>query len=282
MGVKSTPDVIISIDLGGSLTKISAITKDGQYCLLALLSEVAVIPADILQDVQKLHWGEASPEARIWVATSLGEGYALGSYAREQFLAHSNLKLSKLDLAVPKILGALWVIQQKLGLNPGYKAFIGCLLPPAECAIADQQDLIERLIPQLKEGFVTPTGVLTVKLVNTPVVKPEGAGVFKAFQYKSSERYFNMNKIGFLGIGFRNSNLLVANKGAIGMSDRHTSPLGFYSFVSSASQEIGSAVDEIQLASIIGQAGLDINRLYLSFVTFGEFNEFASFQPTRN
>lgn len=166
MASKKIPDLVVSIDLGGSLTKVIAQTPDGKYCPLAISSEIAAIPADILQDVQANHWGQASPESAIWVV-SKGEGYALGSYARNQFLAHSDLKVSKLDLAVPKILGVLWVLQQKLQLPKRFTATLGVLLPAEECSRVDQQDLIDRLIPEL-ESFVTPTGKVTVKLKGQP------------------------------------------------------------------------------------------------------------------
>lgn len=260
--VPKIPDIVIAVDLGGSLTKISAVTKEGKYCLLAPLSEVAAIPPDILQDVQANHWGEATPESCIWVATKDGRGYALGSYAREQFMASANLKLSKLETAVPKILGGLWVLKEKLNLPNKFQAVIGVLLPDAECSNADKEELIELLTPHLK-SFITPAGRMSVKLTNKVVVKPEGAGVLSAYKAGCTPQDYQSSKIGFLGIGFRNSNLLVSKNGTTGASDRYTSSLGFYSLVKSAKEEIGSAVDEVQLASVIGEAGLDINEIYL-------------------
>ena len=255
------PDVVISIDLGGSLSKVSALTKDGKYCLLALLSEVSAIPGDILKDVQASHWGEASPESRIWIETSQGEGYALGTYARDQFRSRVNLKYSKLHQAVPKILGILWVLQQKLGLPSKFRAVLGCLLPAAECSQGDRAELSELLKANLK-SFVTPTGKMKVMLAGNPVVRPEGAGVFLAYKDGFKEQ-INDLRTGILGVGFRNSNLLISEKGVISPSARHTSSLGFYSLVQTAKEQIGSAVNSEQLASIIGEAGFDVNEMIL-------------------
>ena len=258
---KKIPDLVVSIDLGGSLTKVVAQTSDGKYCPLAISSEIAEIPADILKDVQANHWGQASPESVIWVVSN-GEGYALGSYARNQFLAHSDLKVSKLDLAVPKILGVFWVLQQKLKLPKRFSAALGVLLPAEECSKVDQQDLIDRLIPEL-ESFVTPTGNVTVKLKGQPVIKPEGAGVFLAYKNSCEPEYIEQKRVGILGIGYRNSNLLIMNHGAVSQNDRYTDRLGFSAMVESVKSEIGSTINEVELAAVIGEAGTEINRGFL-------------------
>lgn len=273
MASKKIPDLIVSIDLGGSLTKVVAQKRDGTYCPLAISSEIVAIPADILQDVQANHWGKASPESAIWIVTKDGSGYALGSYARKQFLAHSDLKVSKLELAVPKILGVLWVLQQKLKLPKRFSVFLGVLLPAEECSKVDQQDLIDRLLPEL-ESFTTPTGEASIQLKSSPVIKPEGAGVFLAYKTACDPEYIERKRVGILGIGYRNSNLLVMSHGAVGQNDRYTDELGFSTLIDSVRSEIGSTIDEVKLASVVGEAGSTINREFLEnyLATIGKSN----------
>ena len=43
MASKKIPDLVVSINLGGSLTKVVAQTPDGKYCPLAISSEIAAI-----------------------------------------------------------------------------------------------------------------------------------------------------------------------------------------------------------------------------------------------
>ncbi|WP_146132046.1 ParM/StbA family protein [Pleurocapsa sp. CCALA 161] len=257
MGKPEVPDLVISVDLGGSLTKVAAATADGQYCLLALASEVSEIPQAILKDVQSGFWGDANPESMVWVGVKDGLSYAVGKFARDNFSSQINLALSKTDLAVPKILALLWVLQQKLNLGSSFYVRLGVLLPAGECSALDRQELIDLLVPALK-GFSTPTGKMSVRLFGNLVIKPEGGGVF--LNYKQDEKsHLAQRSAGILGIGFRNSNLLICTDGTISDGDRITSNLGFHSLIQRTKELIGSTVDEVELATIVARAGYEIN-----------------------
>lgn len=249
------PDLVLSVDLGGSLTKVGAATKDGRFLLLALASEVSEISQDILKDVQSGLWGEPSPESTLWVAPKDGPSYALGNFARKNFRSQIDLSLSKTELAVPKILGILWVLQQKLDLPKSFYVRLGVLLPAGECSAIDRQELVDLLTPALR-GFATPTGKMSVRLFGTPVIKPEGGGIF--LHYKDGSD-LTQHQVGILGIGYRNSNLLVAEDGTIGESDRITHDLGFHSLISRCKELVGSTADEVELATIIARAGYEVN-----------------------
>lgn len=256
MAKPDVPDLVISVDLGGSLTKIAASTHDGQHCLLALASEVASVPLDTLQDIQKGMWGEGSPESVAWIGVKNGSAYAVGELAREKFKSQIDLKIAKTELAVPKILSALWVLQQKLGLGKTFYARLGVLLPAGECSGLDRDDLMELLKPALS-GFTTPTGKMSVRLFNKPVIKPEGAGVF--LHHKQKNNNLQQRRIGILGIGYRNTNLLVCDRGTIGDGDRLTSDLGFHTLIERCREQVGSTTSDIDLAAIIAKAGYEVN-----------------------
>lgn len=256
MAKPEVPDIVISVDLGGSLTKIAASTNDGRHCLLALASEVGEIPIETLKDFQSGAWGSGSPETNAWVGVKNGSAYAVGVLARNRFKSQIDLKISKTELAVPKILSALWVLQQKLGLNSVFYARLGVLLPAGECSSLDQQELVELLKPALT-GFTTPAGKMSVRLFNKPVIKPEGGGVF--LHYKNAKEQLEQKRTGILGIGYRNANLLICDRGTIGEGDRLTSDLGFHTLIQRCREQVGSTVSDVELASIIAKSGHDIN-----------------------
>lgn len=260
MAKPEIPDLVVSVDLGGSLTKVVAATATGERCLLALASEVSEIPQAILKDVQSGFWGDPNPETLNWVGVKEGASYALGVFARKQFKSQLNLSISKTELAVPKILSLLWVLQQKFALGRTFYARLGVLLPAGECSDIDIEELQDLLIPALK-SFDTPTGKMTVKLFGKPIVKPEGGGVF--LHYKQKSEPVKQQSLGILGIGYRNANLLICNHGTIGQSDRVTSDLGFYSVIQRCKDLVGSTVDEVELAIIVARAGYSCNSIMI-------------------
>ena len=250
------PKLIVSIDLGGSLTKVAAATDDGRYCLLTLRSEVSEIPALVLKDLQAGVMGEPNPDSINWVAVKDGSAFAVGNFAKNKLKSQINLKLSKTELAIPKILSLFWVLKYKLDLPDKFYALIGILLPAGECSRLDKEELQESLLPALK-GFNTPTGKMSVySFTKELLVKPEGVGVF----YRQLQQKADLSGCtGILGIGFRNANLLVSNGGMIAESDRYTSELGFSSLIGRTKELVGSSIDETQLAAIVAQAGYKIN-----------------------
>lgn len=260
MAKPEIPDLTVSVDLGGSLTKVVAARADGERCLLALASEVSEIPQAILKDVQSGFWGDPNPETLNWVGVKDGASYALGAFARKQFKSQINLSVSKTELAVPKILSLLWVLQQKLALGRTFYARLTVLLPAGECSDIDVRELQDLLIPALK-SFDTPTGKMTVRLFGKPIVKPEGGGVL--LHYQQNCKLFQQQNSGILGIGYRNANLLICNNGTIGQSDRITSNLGFHALIQRCKDLVGSTVDEVELATIIARAGYSCNSIII-------------------
>ncbi|MEN9518623.1 MAG: hypothetical protein RLZZ381_1211 [Cyanobacteriota bacterium] len=261
MNKPPSPNVVVAIDLGASLSKVAAIDAKGHYSLLAAYSDVAQTPVDHIKQVESKFWGERIPEARTWVVTSEG-AFVTGEYARNHFRGRNNLKLSKLDEAVPKILSLLWILSQKynhLGNSFGLK--LGVLLPSGECAEGDIRELKERLIPALK-SFDTPTGKLKLKITPQNLeIKPEGAGIYVHRRLNMSQDALVRTRLGILGIGYRNTNLLVSVSGSVSDRDRHTCDLGFSYLISAIKILTGSAFSESDLAKVVVSAGWDINRI---------------------
>lgn len=87
--------------------------------------------------------------------------------------------------------------------------------------------------------------------------------MFLAYKNSCDPQYIEQKRVGILGIGYRNSNLLIMNHGAVSQSDRYTDRLGFSAMVESVKSEIGSTINEVELAGVIGEAGREINREFL-------------------
>ncbi|MEL6494553.1 MAG: ParM/StbA family protein [Cyanobacteria bacterium J06623_7] len=188
-----------------------------------------------------------------------GRAFAVGTFAQEHFRGKTNISLSKLKLAVPKILTALWAIKERLNLASEFSASIGFLLPAGECVEGDIKELEQMLLPELS-SFTTPSGKMRVSLVKDLTVKPEGAGVLLYHQKKNTKKSGKNSSIGFLGIGYRNSNMLIWKNGGISAKDRHTSDLGFDYLLSEASSHIGSALTHSQLNEILILSGWNVER----------------------
>jgi hypothetical protein len=251
------PDLVVAIDLGASLSKVAAVDAKGHYMLLAALADVAQTPVDQIKQVDAQFWGERIPESRTWVVTDDG-AFVTGEYARSHFRGRNNLKLSKLDEAVPKILSLLWILSQKYDLGSSFSIKLGVLLPSGECAEGDIRELRERLIPALKT-FETPTGKLKIKIQNLEI-KPEGAGIYVHRRLNMSQDALVKTRLGILGIGYRNANLLVSVAGSVSDRDRHTCDLGFSYLISKTKGLTGSAFTEADLAKVVVAAGWNINR----------------------
>lgn len=252
------PDLVVAIDLGASLSKVAAVDAKGNYKLLAALSDIAQTPVGSIKQVDSQFWGERIPESRSWVVTGDG-AFVTGEYAKNHFRGRNNLKLSKLDEAVPKILSLLWILAQKYDFGNSFTIKLGVLLPSGECAEGDIRELQDRLIPCLK-NFETPTGKIKIKLQSLEI-KPEGAGVYVHRRLNISQEVLVKTRLGILGIGYRNANLLVSVSGSVSDRDRHTCDLGFSYLISKIKGLTGSAFSESDLAKIVAAAGWDINRL---------------------
>lgn len=259
--IKASPDLVVSIDLGASLTKIVAVDKLGKYILLAPGADVSQVPVEMIEMSQSKIWGDGLPEHQMWASTSEGS-FACGTFALENFKGRSNLVLSKLDECVPKILTAIWVLAQKYQLGDRFTVRLGCLLPAAECSEGDINELRQRLIPALK-SFVTPTGKMRVKIAGDIEVKPEGAGIYIYHRTFMGQKHLRSIKLGILGIGYRNANLLISTNGAVSDRHRYTNDLGFHYLVSEVKRLQGSAFDVPTLASLIHDIGWKVNSVLL-------------------
>jgi hypothetical protein len=176
---KAKINLILSIDFGGSLTKVIGKIDGEKKFNLNFSPEVIEIDGDVLEEYRQVELEQIEPENGIWVEFDQ-KYYAVGYLAKLKFLATLGLNRLKYELAIPKVLGVLWVVTQKFNLKNKFNLALACLLPPGE--YADREKFKNELEKALAD-FNTPTGRMKVKLVKYNC-KPEGAGVLMMHKLK--------------------------------------------------------------------------------------------------
>lgn len=191
------PHFILAADFGGSLTKVWYQHRAGQPKLLTMEPETIVTDQTAIARFNSSAVGAAAsvfgPDGRCWTQPLDEQGDpipkrvgATGSLG--QHLAYVNtLNLAKSEKALYKLLGVIWVAQQELikdgcRIPDDFKVAIRCLLPPDEHRTFDK--FSARVKSVLRQGFLTPTGVLRPELFGGFNCYPEGLGLAQSFKQK--------------------------------------------------------------------------------------------------
>lgn len=206
MASSKLPDLIITYDQGASKTKIVAQLYPNGFPEIVLIEpEIADVGRESLMECVL----EGTPSNNCWVGIPGDGHYALGFLARTQFGGLPMLNELKYSQSIPKICGALWVLQQRFDLPVNFIVAIVVLLPPAE--VQDKEQLLCRL-QQAFKGFETPTGKLKPRLLFFETVS-EGSGVLSHRQRVLGKSVYFQQKIALLMVGYRNASIFVLNRG---------------------------------------------------------------------
>jgi hypothetical protein len=243
------PDLLIVLDLGGSLTKVVYMGSDKQPKSLCMEPEVLELPKVSLQsyESQKMGMDAALPADRAWVGSD-EKFYAVGYLAREQFNGNAGLSQLKVERAAPKALAAVWAASVDLQLGNEFSAAVGVLLPPGEFENALR---VREAIEQGLKAFETPNGTLNVTLAHWDC-KPEGAGVYLMHTCNRDSALIKDKSIAVVMVGFRNASILLSQRGAV--TKRITSELGFIKLLKKVIEKT-SGLDVNHLAESISRAG---------------------------
>lgn len=181
-------------------------------------------------------------ENRAWV--KVGQDYwAVGNFAK-RFHAHAGLNQPKFERAICKTLAAIWVIQQRLQLPKQFVLSLSCVLPPNEYA---DRDRVERQIRLALTRFLTPNGVLKVKLERFDC-QPEGAGV--AIHYANAVNVnFAVQHIAIAMLGHRNASVITFEQGTVSVFK--SSNLGFIRCLEQIEQQTSGQTPERLLPAIV-------------------------------
>jgi hypothetical protein len=250
------PQVVISIDFGGSDTKVIAekvpvenakdVLGKSHSFSFAMSPEVSVVSAESLRDYTNSRIGNAPPEYSAWVGSH--DTYtAVGHLAKHRFHGNPGLGELKYERAIAKTLAAVWVVQQRLALPNKFNIALSALLPYSE--YADKQRF-EPLLTQALRHFETPTGRCRVKLL-TFQCRPEGAGIYLVHSRIRGESLLNKS-IAVVMVGYRNASILSAQYGEVGKGV--TCDLGFVKMVESVKDSTSGQNAERLTPAIVAAA----------------------------
>lgn len=237
------PDIAVVIDLGSYGTKVLVRGfNEEARCFFFPPHQISLSS----HQVEALEYQSNLPaDTQIWIKSPQGY-YAIGKLAKIRFGAQLGLNLLKVDSAIAKVLGVLWVLQQELGLSAKFRVALSVLLPPGE--YTDRSRFRTDLITAFK-AYTTPSGQVTAILTHL-LCLPEGGGV--VLYRRQNDPQFNQKRTVVSIIGGRNASVLVYEEGVEAAS--YTSNLGFINLVRGVLQRT-SGLDAEVLIPLIAKAG---------------------------
>ncbi|MGK7958311.1 MAG: ParM/StbA family protein [Crocosphaera sp.] len=248
---KSKVDLAIAIDFGGSLTKIIGGLPDGKWCAVTMEPEVVQISEHTAQAFERNTLGNGRANDRAWIKIN-EQVHAVGYLAKE-FLGDPGLWRPKVDLAVYKILAAIWVLKEHWQLKNKFSVSIACVLPPGEY---EERDLLEQQVKEVIHDFETPTGTMKIRCPSF-VCRPEGFGVLGCHQLSKGMSYLKQTVTAVVMLGHRNSSLIVCDRGRVSANNLVSSDLGFIQLVRKVMDNVAGQ-DETKLGKAIAQAGVNV------------------------
>lgn len=259
---KKNPEVILSLDFGGSGLKCIYQVWGGGRKVLFMEAEVIEAEAESLKEKTEGILGNAYPENMAWVGIE-GNYRAIGYLASVQYNAISLLKPKKHSLAVYRTLAAVWVVQQRLKLPKTMVVAMSVLLPPGE--LSDSQMFLKNLKEALS-SFETPTGRLKVKTTEL-ICYPEGSGVYFLHCYHSGE-IIKKKVFALIMLGYRNASVLLSRKGMV--TEAESMDLGMIRYLELIRKKTSGLKPE-QIVKAISQASAS-NPLPRDFLSLTELN----------
>lgn len=229
--------VVMTIDMGGSKTKI-VVQELGSSTPRVLLMESQL--ADIGRNPSAQVPSTGLGSERAWVgfdkATNGGEEvsrlyYAVGALARHRFGGLPQLEELKYELALPKILAAIWFARVELSFSPKLNLFLSVLLPGGEMS---DKDILKSRLLAVTPSFETPSGKMAVKLTQCEV-SSEGSGIYNYRRSVLGDEIHSRNQL-FVMLGFRNASAFVVRGGAT--EPGATSNFGMYWMLDALASQI--------------------------------------------
>ncbi len=248
-----TVNLVLAIDFGGSLTKLVGGISQDEYVAMTMEPEVVEVTEGGIRIHEKNAIGKGRPKDKSWVKLN-GRVYAVG-YLAQQFLGDAGLWKAKTEIAVQKLLAALWVMKNHWSQQLGklrIRVDIACVLPPGEY---QEKTQFEANVRDALKKFGTPDSYLTIACRNFYCF-PEGFGVLSNFEFQWGKDFLKTKEIAVIMLGHRNSSLMVCKRGRVSQFD--SSELGFIQLVRKVIQRT-AGFDETTLSSAIAQAGYEIN-----------------------
>lgn len=243
-----SPFISVVLDFGGSGTKgIYSKYETRTAHSLFMEPEVISVSQESIKTHEKNCIGSTEPENKAWVSIK-NETKAVG-YLAQSYYANAGLAELKYERAIYKTLAAIWVIKERLKLQPKIKVALCTLLPPGEF---ENKVIFEELLRTNSIDCITPSGRMDLKYEIFQCL-PEGAGVFLSHQKRFGKDVLKQKISAVVMIGFRNASILISRRGVVSREGK-TSYLGMVRMIErvlsrSAGQNIRSLTSAIALAS---------------------------------
>lgn len=217
-------NVIMTIDMGGSKTKIVVQSlSDNSPQVLLMDSQLADVGKLSLDSVPTD--GRNSDRAWVGFASNNDDNeyiyYAVGALARNRFGGLPQLHELKYELALPKILAAIWLARAELALPSKFNLFLSVLLPSGEMS---DKDILKSRIIKAATTFETPDGKLNIKLAACEV-SSEGSGIYTYRKSVLGDKFYDRRQL-YVMLGFRNASAFVVRGGVV--EPGITSDFGMY------------------------------------------------------
>lgn len=251
---EESPTIILALDAGGEGTKfIYANASNVEAAASCYMDpQMVKLPHSAIAQLQGNKISVALPENTCWVGFGQ-EFYAVGYLACSRFQGNKALSKSKVETAIYKTLGAIWVVKRKLELEAKFKLDVAVVLPP--CELSDKAYFEEQLRRQAKR-FSTPDGEMSVD-INRFLCFPEGAGTFLLYKGKSSTTQIQGEDIALVMLGYRNASVLVSRRGLLDIVA--SCELGMHQAIEQIVKR-SSNQSEKWLVSAVAKAGWEVKR----------------------
>jgi hypothetical protein len=245
-------DIYLSVDVGGSQTKIIYQLKDSpkpNYLLMP--PELEEITKTKLENyMARLGWiGSPSPDQQLWVMWN-ERVVVLGDFA-SSFDPQDRLGELKYENALWKVLGAIGLIVEinKIKVSPKKPLLVelALLLPWNE--YSDRKRFEEQLRKMLA-GFQVRNTALKVSLERF-LCRPEGGGLAAVRIKQQGLGWLRSKQLGVLMFGHRNTTALYFDRGQLKLGD---SPLLGFANMLDMVVEMTSGLDRERLAEAIFSA----------------------------
>lgn len=250
-------DIYLSVDVGGSLTKVIYKLKnsrDANYLVMSPDIE-KITSADLDDYMSRLMWaGNPHPSKQLWVRSE-ERVMVLGDFAAK-FDSQDKLMELKYENALWKVLGVIGLIveteQIKIPKKKPLTIDLAILLPWNE--YTDRKRFFEKLEKMLAD-FEVRKNKLVVKL-NKYLCRPEGGGLALLQLSQFGDDWLQKQQVGILMFGHRNTTSLYFDQGEL-KKDSSSSPLLGFSQMLDMVIEAKSGLNREKLADAIFKARYD-------------------------
>lgn len=247
-------DIYLSVDVGGSLTKVIYKLKDSKDANYLVMSPAIekITQTDLDDYMARLMWaGNPHPSKQLWVKCD-GRVMVLGDFAAK-FDPQDKLMELKYENALWKVLGIIGlIVETEQIILPKKKPLsidLAILLPWDE--YTDRKRFKEKLEKMLAD-FEVRNNRCKVKL-GKYLCRPEGGGLALLQLSKEGDDWLQKQQVGILMFGHRNTTSLYFDQGEL-KKDSSSSPLLGFSQMLDMVIEAKSGLNREKLADAIFKA----------------------------